>query len=80
MSTCWRTCGASARATACNMRPPLSKPFRADSIRHIVTSAHLAESPLTVVGLDEALAKGWLELWYQPKIDLAAKRSSAPRG
>jgi EAL domain-containing protein (putative c-di-GMP-specific phosphodiesterase class I)/CheY-like chemotaxis protein len=53
-----------------NMRPPLSKPFRADSIRHIVTSAHLAESSLTLVGLDESLAKGWLELWYQPKIDL----------
>jgi EAL domain-containing protein (putative c-di-GMP-specific phosphodiesterase class I)/CheY-like chemotaxis protein len=53
-----------------NMRPPLSKPFRADSIRHVVTSAHLAERPPSVGGLDEALAMGWLELWYQPKIDL----------
>jgi EAL domain-containing protein (putative c-di-GMP-specific phosphodiesterase class I)/ActR/RegA family two-component response regulator len=53
-----------------NMRPPLSKPFRADSIRHVVTSAHLAETPLTMVGLEAALARGWLELWYQPKIDL----------
>lgn len=53
-----------------NMRPPLSKPFRAEAIRQIITSAHLAERPLTVVDLDEALAKNWLELWYQPKIDL----------
>ena len=53
-----------------NMRPPLSKPFRAEAIRHIITSAHLAERPLTVVDLDEALANDWLELWYQPKIDL----------
>ena len=63
-----------------NMRPPLSKPFRADSIRHVVTSAHLAESPPTVGGLDEALARGWLELWYQPKIDLQQQRDRRRRG
>jgi CheY-like chemotaxis protein len=63
-----------------NMRPPLSKPFRAAAIRHIVTSAHLAESTLTVVGLDEALAEGWLELWYQPKIDLAHEVARRRRG
>jgi hypothetical protein len=34
-----------------NMRPPLSKPFRAGAIRHFVTSAHLAESTSTVVDL-----------------------------
>src|SRR6476469_6627497 len=43
------------------MRPPLTKPFRAESIRHIIRETHLADSPLCVVGLDEALAKGWLE-------------------
>ena len=69
-----------------NMRPPLSKPFRAAQIRHIVTDAHivtgahLAESTPTVVGLDEALAKGWLELWYQPKIDLRTKSLAGAEG
>ncbi len=55
------------------MRPPLTKPFRAESIRHVIREAQLADSPLAVVALDEALAKGWLELWYQPKIDLRAQ-------
>jgi EAL domain-containing protein (putative c-di-GMP-specific phosphodiesterase class I)/ActR/RegA family two-component response regulator len=63
-----------------NMRPPLSKPFRAEQIRHIVTGARLAEHTLTVVGLDEALAKGWLELWYQPKIDLRTSSLAGAEG
>lgn len=25
------------------------------------------------VGIDDALARGWLEIWYQPKIDLRRK-------
>ena len=63
-----------------NMRQPISKPFRADAIRHVVTSAHLAERPLPVVGLDEALARGWLELWYQPKIDLRSNALAGAEG
>ena len=63
-----------------NMRPPLTKPFRAESIRHIIRDTHLANSPLFVVGLDEALAKGWLELWYQPKIDLRRKALAGAEG
>jgi EAL domain-containing protein (putative c-di-GMP-specific phosphodiesterase class I)/CheY-like chemotaxis protein len=62
------------------MRPPLTKPFRAESIRHIIKEAHLADSPLAVVGLEEALAKGWLELWYQPKVDLRTKTLSGAEG
>ena len=62
------------------MRPPLTKPFRAESIRHIIRDTHLADSPLSVVGLDEALAKGWLELWYQPKIDLRSKTLAGAEG
>jgi len=53
-----------------NMGPPLSKPFRAAAIRQIVAGAHLADRPLARVRPDEALAGDWLELWYQPKIDL----------
>jgi EAL domain-containing protein (putative c-di-GMP-specific phosphodiesterase class I)/ActR/RegA family two-component response regulator len=62
------------------MRPPLTKPFRAESIRHIIREANLADSPAAVVGLDEALAKGWLELWYQPKVDLRTKTLSGAEG
>jgi EAL domain-containing protein (putative c-di-GMP-specific phosphodiesterase class I)/CheY-like chemotaxis protein len=61
-----------------NMRSPLEKPFRGEAVRQAVTSAHLDTPPETTlslaptikVGLEEALANGWLELWYQPKIDL----------
>jgi len=63
-----------------NMRPPLSKPFRAEAIRHIISAAQLAETPLIVVGLDEALAKGWLELWYQPKINLRDETLAGAEG
>ena len=63
-----------------NMRPPLTKPFRAESIRHIIRDTHLADSPSFAVGLDEALAKGWLELWYQPKIDLRSKTLAGAEG
>jgi EAL domain-containing protein (putative c-di-GMP-specific phosphodiesterase class I)/ActR/RegA family two-component response regulator len=64
-----------------HMRPPLHKPFRMEAIRHAVTAAPLDGQPETTVtlspamrlGLDEALANGWLELWYQPKIDLCTK-------
>ena len=63
-----------------NMRPPLTKPFRAESIRHIIRDTHLADSPSCVVGVDEALAKGWLELWYQPKIDLRNKTLAGAEG
>ncbi len=63
-----------------DMLAPLRKPFRASEVR-----ARLAESgaepkpeprPATrtlkqpVVQLVEAMRKNWLELWYQPKIDL----------
>jgi EAL domain-containing protein (putative c-di-GMP-specific phosphodiesterase class I)/ActR/RegA family two-component response regulator len=63
-----------------NMGPPLSKPFRAEAIRQIVNSAHLAKRPLSVVDLDEALANNWLELWYQPKIDLRNKTLAGAEG
>ena len=63
-----------------NMRPPLTKPFRAESIRHVIRETHLADSPLSVVDLDEALAKSWLELWYQPKVDLRHKTLAGAEG
>src|SRR5581483_10074 len=63
------------------MRAPLQKPFRVEAIRQTVTSAHLEGQPETTIALralprlslDDLLAKGWLELWYQPKIDLRTR-------
>lgn len=64
-----------------NMRPPLEKPFRAESIRHIIMSVHLDDRPpAPMVTLDEALAHHWLELWYQPKIDLRTSTLAGAEG
>jgi EAL domain-containing protein (putative c-di-GMP-specific phosphodiesterase class I)/ActR/RegA family two-component response regulator len=60
------------------MRPPLQKPFRMDAIRKVIADAPIdvwtAKEPLPdttpSVGLDQALQRGWLEVWYQPKYDL----------
>lgn len=63
------------------MREPLEKPFRAEAVRRAVTSAQremprettLSVKPALEVSLHEALDKSWLELWYQPKIDLRSR-------
>jgi EAL domain-containing protein (putative c-di-GMP-specific phosphodiesterase class I) len=60
------------------MRPPLTKPFKAQAIRSAVTTPPpdgrpqtRRSNPLAIqLSLDEALVNGWVELWYQPKIDL----------
>jgi len=65
-----------------SMRPPLHKPFRADAIRRAVAAdpldgqrqATLVIAPKLALSLGEVLANGWLELWYQPKIDLDGRR------
>ncbi len=56
-----------------NMRPPLEKPFRLDAIGEVVKAANLGGRAAGRVDVDEALRSGWLELWYQPKIDLHAE-------
>jgi EAL domain-containing protein (putative c-di-GMP-specific phosphodiesterase class I) len=71
-----------------DMRPPMEKPFRSEAVRRAVTSLPLDSKPeVSLVvgqrlgfGLDEALDKGWLELWYQPKIDLRTKRLVGAEG
>lgn len=54
----------------------LQKPFRAEAIVNILYSLELGDPPpvATRFGLDEALAKNWIEYWYQPKIDLRQKQ------
>ena len=73
-----------------NMRPPMSKPFRTETIRQIITAAniapaqrnaaHLPDNSHVTVNLDEAMANGWLELWYQPKVDLRKNRLAGAEG
>lgn len=75
-----------------NMLPPLSKPFRNDTVRRIVrmhlkfsapavrtNESAIVDSACTIeniphwISLEDILANGWFELWYQPKIDLRRK-------
>lgn len=64
-----------------NMCPPLQKPFRSDAIQRAVASVPLCDRPEITVSLapaieprlDEAIANDWLELWYQPRIDLRTR-------
>jgi EAL domain-containing protein (putative c-di-GMP-specific phosphodiesterase class I)/ActR/RegA family two-component response regulator len=67
------------RSHGLTMLPPLAKPFRAGDLRdrlnsvpEIRTAPSAAKQPdnAPTVDLAEALDKAWLELWYQPKIDL----------
>ena len=63
-----------------NMCLPLQKPFRADAIRQALASVPLWDRPEITISLapaieprlEEAIANAWLELWYQPQIDLRA--------
>jgi EAL domain-containing protein (putative c-di-GMP-specific phosphodiesterase class I) len=58
--------------------PPLATPFSADRLRACV-AAFLPEqdAPRPVIDVAEAVKLGWLELWYQHKIDA---RSLLSRG
>jgi EAL domain-containing protein (putative c-di-GMP-specific phosphodiesterase class I)/CheY-like chemotaxis protein len=64
-----------------NMCPPLQKPFRSDAIKAAVASVPLCDRPEITISLapaieprlNEAIANDWLELWYQPQIDLRTR-------
>src|SRR5665213_945535 len=53
------------------MLPPLTKPFRVEALRARIGGVRPVppREPKTV-SLETALKNDWLELWYQPKIDL----------
>jgi len=58
------------------MLPTLKKPFETGAILKILQDLKLGQPP-TVAGridLNEALTNGWIEFWYQPKIDLRKKQ------
>jgi EAL domain-containing protein (putative c-di-GMP-specific phosphodiesterase class I) len=58
------------------MLPVLKKPFETDAVVKIVETLRLGTqtSGAARVGLDDAIAKNWIEFWYQPKIDLRRKQ------
>ncbi|WFU41353.1 EAL domain-containing response regulator [Bradyrhizobium sp. CB82] len=52
------------------MLPPLTTPFAAETLRDLIAMLLPDEpAPSPAVHVGEALHAGWLELWYQPKID-----------
>ena len=65
------------------MPPALLKPFEIAAIRKVVhdsfgqmptqTRSSDAQKKVPYIGVDEALKKGWMKIWYQPKIDLKKK-------
>ncbi len=58
------------------MLPVLKKPFEAAAIKKILQAQKLGDRPAMAarVRLDEALKNGWIETWYQPKINLRKKQ------
>jgi EAL domain-containing protein (putative c-di-GMP-specific phosphodiesterase class I) len=51
--------------------PVLHKPFRPTAIRKVLDGLNLrGDRPANPVTLEEVIRNKWLELWYQPKIDL----------
>jgi EAL domain-containing protein (putative c-di-GMP-specific phosphodiesterase class I)/CheY-like chemotaxis protein len=60
------------------MLPPLATPFSAGTLRASVATLLPAEpAPSPAVDVAEALKAGWLELWYQQKINV---RTLVPSG
>ena len=58
------------------MLPALRKPFETSAVLKLLEELKLGHPPAVAgrVDLDEALAKDWIEFWYQPKIDLRKKQ------
>ena len=61
---------------ALQMLPVLKKPFETAAVLKIVGELQLGDPPAIAarIALDEALREGWIEFWYQPKIDLRRKQ------
>ena len=64
------------------MLPVLQKPFRHNAVRQVLQGLGLRRDVLSKVSvtLAEAIRQDWLELWYQPKIDLRAKLLAGAEG
>jgi EAL domain-containing protein (putative c-di-GMP-specific phosphodiesterase class I) len=59
-----------------NMLPVLKKPFETEAIVQILHDLKLGApaGATSQMDLDEAINSGWIEFWYQPKIDLRKKQ------
>jgi EAL domain-containing protein (putative c-di-GMP-specific phosphodiesterase class I)/CheY-like chemotaxis protein len=59
-----------------NMLPVLKKPFETDAIVKILRDLNLGTPAAAAsrIDLNEAINSGWIEFWYQPKIDLRKKQ------
>jgi len=58
------------------MLPVLKKPFDTNTIIKVMQDLKLGDPPAMAarIELSEALSNGWIEFWYQPKIDLRRKQ------
>jgi EAL domain-containing protein (putative c-di-GMP-specific phosphodiesterase class I) len=58
------------------MLASLKKPFDTSAVVKVLHELKLGHPPALAarVNLDEALRNGWIEFWYQPKIDLRKKQ------
>jgi EAL domain-containing protein (putative c-di-GMP-specific phosphodiesterase class I) len=54
------------------LRPPLCMPFGKERLRESIAFLLPEASSEPIVDMSEAVRGGWLELWYQPKIDTQA--------
>ena len=63
-----------------DMWPAITKPFRAEVIYQVIAGVVLEHERGGRGCLDEALANGWLDLWYQPKVDLRARKLAGAEG
>ena len=59
-----------------SMLPVLKKPFETEVIVKILGDLNIGTPPPAAAGIDlqEAIDSGWIEFWYQPKIDLRKKQ------
>jgi len=55
-----------------SLLPPLFMPFSKERLRESVAVLLPESSPGPLVDMEEAVRAGWIELWYQPKIDARA--------
>jgi EAL domain-containing protein (putative c-di-GMP-specific phosphodiesterase class I) len=64
-----------------SMLPTLATPFGSDGLREsVATLLPLEAPPSPPVDAAEAMRAGWLELWYQPKIDTRTLALSGAEG
>lgn len=64
-----------ARLQSLNVQPPLLKPLEISAVKTLLRDLHstVSQTELAHFRLEEAIRSGWVQFWYQPKIDLRAR-------